>query len=228
MLDWLQSSVPTELDIPADQIAFRLLLSTVAGLLVAVIAHFAHGYRKADSQMLSTTLVLLTLLITMVTLVIGNSVARAFGLVGALSIVRFRTVVDDTRDTAFVIFSVIVGMAIGAGTFLVPAVGVPLVAVVAISLGRMNKSQPLLNPSHQLIIRLGLGRDPQTAFGEILDRHVPLRMLTATTTARQGTSIELTYSVTIPFASTEATLPKLVAELNQTDGVQGVELTRRS
>src|SRR2546430_8185921 len=48
------------------------------------------------------------------TQVIGDNVARAFSLVGALSIVRFRTVVRDTQDTAFVIFSVVVGMAIGA------------------------------------------------------------------------------------------------------------------
>ena len=50
----------------------------------------------------------------MVSMVIGNEIARAFSLVGALSIVRFRTVVEDTRDTAFVIFAVVVGMALGA------------------------------------------------------------------------------------------------------------------
>src|SRR5207253_3672573 len=60
------------------------------------------------------TLVLLSVLIAMVTQVIGDNVARAFSLVGALSIVRFRTVVRDTQDTAFVIFAVVVGMAIGA------------------------------------------------------------------------------------------------------------------
>ena len=50
----------------------------------------------------------------MVTQVIGDNVARAFSLVGALSIVRFRTVVRDTQDTAYVIFAVAVGMAVGA------------------------------------------------------------------------------------------------------------------
>src|SRR3712207_7408096 len=57
--------------------------------------------------------VLLAVLVALVTLVIGDSTARAFGLVGALSIVRFRTVVEDTRDTAFVIFAVALGMAAG-------------------------------------------------------------------------------------------------------------------
>ena len=63
----------------------------------------------------AVTLVLLTILIAVVTQVIGDNVARAFSLVGALSIVRFRTVVRDTQDTAYVIFAVAVGMAVGAG-----------------------------------------------------------------------------------------------------------------
>ena len=57
----------------------------------------------------------------MVTQVIGDNVARAFSLVGALSIVRFRTVVRDTQDTAFVIFAVVVGMAVGARDLVWPA-----------------------------------------------------------------------------------------------------------
>ena len=50
---------------------------------------------------------LLSILIAMVTQVIGDNIARAFSLVGALSIVRFRTVVRDTQDTAYVIFAVV-------------------------------------------------------------------------------------------------------------------------
>src|SRR3712207_7596331 len=59
----------------------------------------------------------------MVTQVIGDNIARAFSLVGALSIVRFRTVVRDTQDTAYVIFAVAVGMAVGAGHPMLAASG---------------------------------------------------------------------------------------------------------
>ena len=72
----------------------------------------------------------------MVSVVIGNSVAHTFSLMGALSIVRFRTVVEDTRDTAFVIFSVVVGMAAGAGLILVALIGIPCVGLAAIVLNR--------------------------------------------------------------------------------------------
>ena len=87
-----------------------------AMLLGAVVAWIYKRTRPVSdtSSSLAVTLVLLSILIAMVTQVIGDNVARAFSLVGALSIVRFRTVVRDTVDTAFVIFAVAVGMAVGA------------------------------------------------------------------------------------------------------------------
>jgi hypothetical protein len=70
-------------------------------------------------------------LIAMVTQVIGDNIARAFSLVGALSIVRFRTAVRDTEDTAYVIFAVVVGMAVGAGHVWVATLGMAVVALGA-------------------------------------------------------------------------------------------------
>ena len=86
-------------------IAVRLLLALALGLAIAAIYRRARPMNE-EAESFTVTLVLLTILIAMVTQVIGDNVARAFSLVGALSIVRFRTVVRDTQDTAFVIFSV--------------------------------------------------------------------------------------------------------------------------
>ena len=224
MPNWLQSSVPSGADLGPTEIAFRLTAAIIGGLLVALICHFAHGHRKADAPMLLTTLVLLTVLIAMVTLVIGNSVARAFGLVGALSIVRFRTVVDDTRDTAFVIFAVIVGMAIGAGTLLVPAFGIPLVGLVAVGLDRGRKSPPRTSPTHLLMIRLGLGHDPAVVLSSVLNQYSPNRNITAIKTARQGAALDITYAISL--SNEESTLSQLVTQLNLIEGVQAVDLTR--
>ncbi len=142
MFDWLLASdtpagaAESAASLGPGELTVRLVAALLMGLAVAVIYRLSHGRRKEDSRVLFATLVLLSLLIAMVALVIGNSVARAFSLVGALSIVRFRTVVDDTRDTAFVIFSVVVGMAAGAGLLFVPLLGMPLVALTAIALDR--------------------------------------------------------------------------------------------
>src|SRR3954447_21862007 len=92
----------------------RLVLALVLGLAIAWVYRRARGL-NGEAESFGVTLVLLTILIAIVTQVIGDNVARAFSLVGALSIVRFRTVVRDTQDTAYVIFAVAVGMAVGAG-----------------------------------------------------------------------------------------------------------------
>ena len=92
----------------------RLIAAMVFGAVVALI--YRHSRAEPPSSF-TVTLVLLAILIAMVTQVIGDNVARAFSLVGALSIVRFRTVVRDTQDTAYVIFAVAVGMAVGAHNF---------------------------------------------------------------------------------------------------------------
>src|ERR1044072_4116817 len=91
----------------------NLAVATLMGAAVAWIYHHTRP-RSQASPSFSATIVLLAALISMVTKGGGSDVARAFSLVGALSIVRFRTVVRDTQDTAFVIFAVVVGMAVGA------------------------------------------------------------------------------------------------------------------
>ena len=111
----------------------RLVLAWLLGLAIAAI------YRRArpmndEAESFTVTLVLLTILIAMVTQVIGDNVARAFSLVGALSIVRFRTVVRDTQDTAYVIFAVAIGMAMGANHPLVALCGLGVIGVAAIML----------------------------------------------------------------------------------------------
>src|SRR3954463_9321802 len=140
-----------------DAMLVRLLLAAVYGGCVAGVFRISYGHRKSDVSVMTTTLVLLSILVAMVSMVIGESVARAFSLVGALSIVRFRTVVEDTRDTAFVIFSVIVGMAAGAGLLLIPLIGIPVTGAAAMLLSRLTSKPATLVPNDEspLSIRLG-------------------------------------------------------------------------
>lgn len=222
MPEWLTKSFSVEQELAPEQLILRLLLAACYGGCVALIYVYSHGRNKPDSVTLKTTLVLLSILIAMVSMVIGESVARAFSLVGALSIVRFRTVVEDTRDTAFVIFAVIVGMAAGAGLLLVPVIGIPLVGVVAILLSRLgNKTLSEGGVTSPLSVRLGLGHDPEVALEGVLKRHLESYRLVATGTARQGSALDLSYLVRL---RTNTKMTALVTELNQVEGVQNVEL----
>lgn len=227
MFDWLLENESAGLDAGPMVIAGRLVMSAVAGVIIAAIAHLAYGRRKENANGLTTTLVLLAVLLAMVTLVIGNSVARAFGLVGALSIVRFRTVVDDTRDTAFVIFAVIVGMAMGAGVWLVPAIGIPLVGLLAIGMDRQQLVHSVKPETHLLTVRLGLGRDAETLLRPYLDQYFLQWKITSSGTARQGAAIEIVFSVTLRDGSNYMRLPELIGQLNRIEGIQAAEIGMR-
>ena len=105
-------------------------MALVLGRLVAAVYNLTRPPTE-QTPSFPATLVLLAVLIAMVTQVIGDNIARAFSLVGALSIVRFRTVVRDTQDTAFVIFAVVIGMAVGGNNLPVAITGLVIVGAGA-------------------------------------------------------------------------------------------------
>ena len=200
----------------------RLVLAMLAGGVVTLIYRFT---RAADETQPSftVTLVLLAILIAMVTQVIGDNVARAFSLVGALSIVRFRTVVRDTQDTAYVIFAVAVGMAIGAGHPGLAASGLAVIAMAAFAMRKGVVAAPVRHDPFLLNIRLALGHDPATLLAPVFDAHLKARHLVSIGTAKQGLAIELSYRAAL---RNEETAAELVSALNRVDGVQNVSLER--
>jgi uncharacterized membrane protein YhiD involved in acid resistance len=221
MANWLSDDLRAGDAPPWPDAAARIGLSVVAGFVVAGVYAAGLGRRKDDTWTLPTTLVLLTIIIAVVTQVIGNSVARAFGLVGALSIVRFRTVVEDTRDTAFVIFAVVIGMAIGAGYPLLAAVGIPAVLLAAVVMRVFGRDTGNGSGPSTLVVRLGLGQDPDGRLAAVFAQHLADSALVGTSTAKQGAALELTYRVRL---RTPGGGFALVSELNRIEGVQGVEL----
>ena len=210
--------------VPSSGVAVlaRLVLAMLAGGLVTLIYR---ATRAADETQPSftVTLVLLAILIAMVTQVIGDNVARAFSLVGALSIVRFRTVVRDTQDTAYVIFAVAVGMAVGAGHPGLAASGLAVIAVAALAMRKGVMAAPVRHDPFMLNIRLALGHDPTTLLGPAFDAYLKARHLVTIGTAKQGLAIELTYRAAL---RNEEKAAELVSALNRVDGVQSVSLER--
>jgi uncharacterized membrane protein YhiD involved in acid resistance len=222
MPDWLVEKAAADAPSTPWELLVRLLLALVFGGLVALVYRLSHGREQGTGLSLTTTLVLLSVLIAMVSMVIGNDMARAFSLVGTLSIVRFRTVVEDTRDTAFVIFSVIVGMAAGAGLYWTAVIGLPVVGLASIGLSRLGNGLPGARPAEcTLVVRVGLGHDLDAMLSPVLSRHLDRPRVVAAGTARQGSALEVTYTAQL---KPSATMPGLVAELNQIEGVQSVEL----
>ncbi len=85
------------------EILINMTLAFVLGIIISAVYRYTHK-GLSYSQSFTLTIVFVTVVVAVVMMVIGSSLARAFALVGALSIIRFRTVVKDTKDTAYVFF----------------------------------------------------------------------------------------------------------------------------
>ena len=101
---------------------FEVVLNSLVAFILGLV--IAYTYKKTHqglsySQSFVLTIIFVTIIIGFVMMVIGNSLARAFALVGALSIIRFRTVVKDTKDTAYVFMALAVGMGAGTGNYFI-------------------------------------------------------------------------------------------------------------
>lgn len=218
------ASGPPEVGPVWDDILLRLGLAAAFGMAAALAYFLTQRKKRAEAASFVATMVLLSVLLGMVSMVVGSNIARAFALVGALSIVRFRTVVEDTRDTAFVIFAVVVGMAAGAGAYIVAAVGIPIVGVVAWVLavwGRSGEQPAAPRPGlTKLVVRLGTGVDPAVGVAPVLAKHAEGVELVGVATVRQGTALDLTYVLRLRVGGA---VLALVGDLNRTEGVQGVE-----
>jgi hypothetical protein len=220
MPEWLNAALPGEADIPDALVVGRLVRAAALGLVVAAVYFLTQRKRRAEAAPFVATLVLLTVLIAMVTRVIGESLARAFSLAGVLAIIRFRTVIEDTRDTAFVIAAVVVGMAVGTEMTAVALAGIPVLAVLAALLSVWGRGPTGPTAVAVLVVRFGLGPDPHAALNGTLARHLKAFRLVSTGTARQGAALDLTYAATLHAGGSALAL---IGELNRVEGVQGVE-----
>src|SRR5206468_250772 len=122
-----------------------------------------------------------------------DNAARAFTLAGTLAIVRFRTVVDDSRDTAFVICSVAVGMGAGIGSYWVILLGLPVVLLVvgtAAVLARSNGA-PV---DRTLFVKLLPDTDPSVV-QPVLAVYATKAVLTVVETQKQSAGLEVAYQV---------------------------------
>ena len=130
-----------------EDIVIRILASAVLGAVVYISYWYTHA-GTTYSKTFNVSLLTLTILTGAVMTVIVNNVALSLGMVGALSIVRFRTAIKDTRDTTYIFWAIIIGICCGVGDYKVAGVGSAVVFLVLLFLGRVRNENRML-----LIIR---------------------------------------------------------------------------
>ena len=182
------------LQIPSlSDTVINILVAFALGFFIAWIYRRTHrGFSYSASFV--HTLMLLSMVTALVMMVIGTSIARAFSLVGALSIIRFRTPVKDTRDTAFVFFSLAIGMATGTGTHIVAIVGTVIISLIILMIHRFRLGE-ITGSDFLLRFRL-TSPDNDNVYQDVFNRYLRKSILINMTTLEQGASMELSFSIT--------------------------------
>lgn len=117
---------------PADTV-FSLLLAFVLGQLMGWVYMWTHN-TLSYSQSFVASLVVLPVIVALMMMLMAGSLVIAFGLLAVFAVVRFRNVLKDTRDTTYVLWAIVEGMAVGTQRFTTSVVGVLCIGLVLLYL----------------------------------------------------------------------------------------------
>ncbi len=169
------------------------------GLSFALSTMIGYVYRSTHrnisySQSYVQTLVIIGMVIALIMLVVGSNLARAFSLVGALSVIRFRNAIKETRDVGFVFLTMGIGMACGARFYTLAAVAAAAICLIVVVMNRFNWFH--LNVQRQVVkVQVPTGEDHSPAIRDVLIRYTTEFELVSTESIRGGALTEVFYTV---------------------------------
>lgn len=198
-------------------VAITLALSFVLSVMIAWVYRATHR-NVSYSQSYVQTLIILGMLISVIMLVVGSNIARAFALVGALSVIRFRNAMKETRDIGFVFLVMAIGMAVGTRFYTLGAVAAVTISLVIFIMFRFNWFQ--LNVQRQVVkVQVPSDEDYTHAISDVLIRHTDEFELVSMESIRGGALTELMYTVKIKKGSEPGNLISDLRERNHGQGV---------
>ncbi len=173
-------------DLTWQQILINIAFSALLGVLIYLSYYLSHR-GTVYSKKFNLSLIVLTVLTGTVMTVIGNNLALSLGMVGALSIVRFRTAIKDARDTMYIFWAIIVGICCGVSDFLVAGIGSGIVFAILLLFGSIKNDKRML-----LIIRADrdLQEPIQAAVFNMFERRAVMRVRNTT-----RNNVEMIYEI---------------------------------
>jgi uncharacterized membrane protein YhiD involved in acid resistance len=174
-------------------VLFALVISLLLSLVLAYVYRATHRGVSYSASFVHT-LILMAITITLIMEIIGSNIARAFSLVGALSIIRFRTAIKEPRDVAFLFATMAVGMACGTRFWDLAVLFTLFLAPVVFFLYRFKVGA---QPTSEVLLKVHLPEnlDHRTAFQDVFYRFLADHSLLSIETISGGTALELVYSV---------------------------------
>lgn len=210
-------------DFSVQTVILSLLLAFVLGQVIAWTYAWTHNglsYSRSYTQ----SLVLMCLVVALVMLVIGSNIITAFGLLGALALIRFRNVLKDTRDTVFVFICLVVGMAVGAQRFITAIVGTTMLLLVVTYLNYTSFGT-LGRYDGYLTLRVAPGDGGRRESSALIDRFCRAVKQISTRQSGDDEAAEYVYQVGLRDRGRSG---ELISELRRIHGVVHVSLVMRN
>ena len=201
-----------------NEIIINLILFFVLGLIISTVYKKTHK-GLSYSQSFMVTNIFVTVIVCMVIMIIGNNLARAFALVGALSIIRFRTVVKDTKDTAYIFWSLASGMAAGTGSYFLAITGNIILSIIAFILFKTNFGSIIKS---EFILQFRIKTNDQnitSQYTKIVSKYVKSSTLLNSESSADNKSIKVTLDIIM---KDEIEQNKLISEISALEGLNEV------
>ncbi len=202
--------------------AIEALIAFFLVFFLAVV--ISYTYRRTHEGVSYNRALVFTMLITSVVvaaimIIIGSNIARAFSLVGALSIIRYRTAVKDPKDVAYIFLAVAVGMACGTRFYLI---GVLLTLFVCTMIFTLYKFQFAAGHKDEWILKILLPEnlDYEKALDQPFRKHLSVQQLVRMDSVKMGTMVEFTFGVTIRPDTSKSQFISDLKEVNQNQRIQ--------
>jgi len=195
-----------------QEVLTNLTLSFILGVAISLVYKKTHkGLSYSQSFMITN--IFIAVIVCMVIMIIGNSLARAFALVGALSIIRFRTVVKDTKDTAYIFWSLAAGMASGTGSYFIALSGSAMIAVIAFILHHTNFGS-IIKSEFILQFRINSQElELSEGFIKIMQKYTSSSVLLNSEISDDGKNIKNSYDVVMKEEKNQTELIKKLSEV---------------
>lgn len=130
-------------NLTVEQIFLNFTVALILGAVIYISYRFSHS-GAVYSARFNVSLLMLTLITTLIMNVIGNNIALSLGMVGALSIVRFRTAIKDPRDSTYIFWCIAVGISCGVSYYALAAIGTGLIFLVMLVMGSIKSNDRYL------------------------------------------------------------------------------------
>jgi uncharacterized membrane protein YhiD involved in acid resistance len=174
-------------------VVLTLILSFIFTAIIGYVYMITHK-GTSYTQSYVHTLVMMGMVVAVIMLIVGSNIARAFSLVGALSIIRFRNAVKETRDVGFIFFAMAVGMACGTRFYSLAAITTIIISLLMLIMYRFDWYQKRMTGQ---ILKVQV--KPETDYDHLFDAiFVALTTradLVSVDSVRSGSLTELVYSV---------------------------------